>query len=568
MELLRPCLVSFLSFLLVLPTSAKERPTLSPGKSTRSVTYAPTAMVCACHPLAVEVGLEILRKGGNAVDAAIGVNAALGFLEPMSCGIGGDLFAIVYNAKEKKLYGLNASGRAPALANPEYFASRGLTSIPEKGPLSWSVPGCVNGWQVLRDKLGSKSLAEILEPSIAYAEKGAPVPEVIASYWKASEAKLNSDPGSRAVFMPQGKALATGKVFRNPALANTYRKIAKDGAKAFYQSDIAKSLDRYSKEVGGLIRLEDLLNDKPTWVDPISTTYRGVEVLELPPNGQGLAALQMLNTLENYDIARMGFSSPEYWHLFLEAKKLAFADRARLYADPDFTKVPFRELASKSYAKSRLDLIKPDSVLENIPSGDPKLGKSDTTYLCVVDKDRNCVSLIQSNYNGFGSGNTPPELGFAIQNRGTLFALDKNHPNVLAPGKRPFHTIIPAMALKDKQPWLVFGVMGGDMQPQGHVQVLVNLIDFEMNLQAAGDAPRMEHRGSATPKGDPADGSGTILVENGMPQSVLQGLQKLGHKIRTVQSNSGGYQAILIDPKTGMLQGATESRKDGIAGGY
>lgn len=568
MHRMRPYLVFILSFLLVFPTSAKERPTLVPGKSTRSVTHAPTAMVCACHPLAVEVGLEILRKGGNAVDAAIGVNAALGVLEPMSCGIGGDLFAIVYNAKEKKLYGLNASGRAPALATPEYFASRGLTSIPEKGPLSWSVPGCVNGWQVLRDRLGSKPLAEILEPSITYAEKGAPVPEVIASYWKASESKLNADPGSRAVFLPRGIALSQGEIFRNPALAKTYRSIAKDGAKAFYQGEIAKKFDQYSREMGGLIRYEDLASDKPTWVDPISTTYHGVEILELPPNGQGLAALQMLNTLENYDVARMGFSSPEYWHLYIEAKKLAFADRARLYADPDFSAVPIRELASKSYAKSRLGLIKPDSVLENIPVGDPKLGKSDTTYLCVVDKDRNCVSLIQSNYNGFGSGNTPPDLGFAIQNRGTLFALDKNHPNVLVPGKRPFHTIIPAMALKDKQPWLVFGVMGADMQPQGHVQVLVNLIDFGMNLQAAGDAPRLEHRGSATPKGDPADGSGTVLVENGMPKSVLDGLKKLGHKTRTVQTNSGGYQAILIDPKTGMLQGATESRKDGIAAGY
>ena len=556
------------SLVLGVCLRADEQPPKATGSQGRSVTHAPNGMVCACHPLAVQAGMDVLRKGGNAVDAAVAVNAALGVLEPMSCGIGGDLFAIVWDAKTGKLYGLNASGRAPALATRGLFAEKALTEIPLTGPLSWSVPGCVNGWQALLDRFGTQTMGVLLEPSIQYAEKGAPVPEVIAGYWKASEPKLLADPGSRAVFLPNGKAPAIGEVARNPALANTYRLLARDGAKAFYQGEIATSFGRFSQQVGGLIRREDLAADKPSWVDTISTTYRGVELHELPPNGQGLAALQILNTLENYDLRTMGFSSPEYWHLWIEAKKLAFADRARHYADPSFTRGPWKELASKQYAQGRLGLIKPDRVLNDVLPGDPKLGHSDTTYLCVVDKDRNCVSLIQSNYNGFGSGLTPPDLGFAIQNRGNLFSLDKNHPNTLEPGKRPFHTIIPAMALRDGKPWLVFGVMGGDMQPQGHAQIMINLLDFNMDLQEAGEAPRVEHTGSATPRGKLAEGAGTVQLEEGMPAAVMEGLKKLGHKVRTVRVNGGGYQAILLDPKTGILHGASDHRKDGMAAGY
>jgi len=556
------------SLVLGVCLRADEQPPKATGSQGRSVTHAPNGMVCACHPLAVQAGMDVLRKGGNAVDAAVAVNAALGVLEPMSCGIGGDLFAMVWDAKTGKLYGLNASGRAPALATRGLFADKGLTEIPLTGPLSWSVPGCVNGWQALLDRFGTQTMGVLLEPSIQYAEKTAPVPEVIAGYWKASEPKLLADPGSRAVFLPNGKAPAIGDVARNPALANTYRLLARDGAKAFYQGEIATSFGRFSQQVGGLIRREDLAADKPSWVDTISTTYRGVELHELPPNGQGLAALQILNTLENYDLRTMGFSSPEYWHLWIEAKKLAFADRARHYADPSFTRVPWKELASKQYAPARLGLIKPDRVLNDVLPGDPKLGHSDTTYLCVVDKDRNCVSLIQSNYNGFGSGLTPPDLGFAIQNRGNLFSLDKNHPNTLEPGKRPFHTIIPAMALRDGKPWLVFGVMGGDMQPQGHAQIMINLLDFNMDLQEAGEAPRVEHTGSATPRGKLAEGAGTVQLEEGMPAAVMEGLKKLGHKVRTVRVNGGGYQAILLDPKTGILHGASDHRKDGMAAGY
>ena len=556
------------SLVLGVCLRADEQPPKATGSQGRSVTHAPNGMVCACHPLAVQAGMDVLRKGGNAVDAAVAVNAALGVLEPMSCGIGGDLFAIVWDAKTGKLYGLNASGRAPALATRGLFAEKALTEIPLTGPLSWSVPGCVNGWQALLDRFGTQTMGVLLEPSIQYAEKGAPVPEVIAGYWKASEPKLLADPGSRAVFLPNGKAPAIGEVARNPALANTYRLLARDGAKAFYQGEIATSFGRFSQQVGGLIRREDLAADKPSWVDTISTTYRRVELHELPPNGQGLAALQILNTLENYDLRTMGFSSPEYWHLWIEAKKLAFADQARHYADPSFTRVPWKELASKQYAQGRLGLIKPDRVLNDVLPGDPKLGHSDTTYLCVVDKDRNCVSLIQSNYNGFGSGLTPPDLGFAIQNRGNLFSLDKNHPNTLEPGKRPFHTIIPAMALRDGKPWLVFGVMGGDMQPQGHAQIMINLLDFNMDLQEAGEAPRVEHTGSATPRGKLAEGAGTVQLEEGMPAAVMEGLKKLGHKVRKVRVNGGGYQAILLDPKTGILHGASDHRKDGMAAGY
>lgn len=553
---------------LVTLSPAADRPPFQPGKSGRSETIAPKGMVCACHPLAVQAGMEVLRKGGNAIDAAIAVNAALGVLEPMSNGIGGDLFAIVYEAKTGKIHGLNASGRAPKLATREFFASKGLKSIPPNGPLSWSVPGCANGWHALHKRFGALPLPEVLSPAIDYADKGAPVPEVIAGYWKASENRMMRDPGSKKVFFPEGRAPKKGEVFRNPALASTLRHMAQHGADSFYKGELAKKFADFSLEKGGLIRLEDLEADRPTWVDPVSTNYRGVEVYELPPNGQGIAALQILNMLETQDIAKMGFASPEYWHLFIEAKKLAYADRARFYADIDFVKVPVRELISKPYAKARLGLFQKDKVLDKVEHGDPKMGQADTTYLCVVDKDRTCVSLIQSNYEGFGSGLSHPDLGFGIQNRGTLFALDPNHPNSLEPGKRPFHTIIPAFATKEGKPWFVFGVMGGDMQAQGHAQVLVNMIDFGMDVQAAGEAPRIEHRGSATPKGEPAQGSGTVQVEPGMPESVIAGLKKLGHTVRPVRVNGGGYQGIMIHPKTGMLHGGTEARKDGIAAGY
>jgi gamma-glutamyltranspeptidase/glutathione hydrolase len=546
-----------------------ERLTPAAGRAGRSVVMAPHGMVATSHPLATQVGLDVLKAGGNAVDAAIAVNAMLGLVEPMSCGIGGDLFAIVYEAKTGKIHGLNASGRSPYRATRELFAERGLEAIPEQGPLSWSVPGCVDGWDQLHQRFGRRPLSELLEPTIRYAEEGFPVTEVIARYWAGSAGKLRATPDAARTFLIDGKPPRAGDVFKNPALARTLRLIARGGRDAFYKGPIAREIVAFSESQHGLFSLRDFAEHTSTWVEPVHASYRGTDIWELPPNGQGIAVLQMLNILEGYDLKSLGPRSANFWHLVIEAKKLAYADRARHYADPDFAKVPVAELISKPYAEARRRLIDPEHAARRYEAGDPKLGKADTVYLCVVDKDRNCVSLIQSNYMGFGSGLVPGELGFALQNRGTLFALDAGHANRLEPHKRPFHTIIPALATRDGKPWLVFGVMGGDMQPQGHVQVLINLIDFGMNVQEAGEAPRIEHLGSATPTGRPGSRTGGIVsAEEGIPDEVLQGLTARGHQVRTVKTNGGGYQAILIDPRTNMLHGGSEARKDGCAVGY
>ena len=549
-----------------IPPPVQERFEPRPFKTGRSVVIAPNGMVATSHPLAAQVGLDVLKRGGNAVDAAVAASAAMGLMEPMSCGIGGDLFAIVWDAKTQRLYGLNASGRSPYRATPSYFQEKGLREIPMYGPLSWSVPGCVDGWDELRRRFGTWSFAELLEPSIRYGEEGVPVPEVIAGYWKGHE-KDAGNPEFAKTYLRDGKAPAAGESFRNPLLAQTYREIAEGGRDAFYKGRIAREIVAYSDRAGGLFGLKDFEDHASTWVDPVSTTYRGHELWEIPPNGQGISALQMLNILEGYDLGKMGFDSADYWHLWIEAKKLAFADRARYYADPEFSKVPTRALISKPYAISRRKQIDMARALENVQPGDPKLG-GDTIYLCVVDKDRNCVSLIQSNYQSFGSGHVPGDLGFALQNRGTSFALDPGHANRLEPHKRPFHTIIPAMVTKGGKPWLTYGVMGGDMQPQGHVEILCNLVDFGMNLQQAGEAPRMEHLYSASPKGTPARGSGEVQVERGFRDEMLEELRRRGHKITTIPRNGGGYQAIMIDPATNMLHGASEARKDGQAVGY
>jgi gamma-glutamyltranspeptidase/glutathione hydrolase len=525
-------------------------------------------MVATSHPLAAQIGLKVLEDGGNAIDAAIAVNAALGLMEPMSCGVGGDLYALVWDSKTQKLYGLNASGRAPVKATRQFFADKGLKEIPDTGPLSWSVPGCIDGWEALRRRFGSKPLADLLAPSIRYAEDGFPVTEVIAGYWAASERKLARYPDAAKTFLIDGRGPRVGEVFKNADLARTYRELGKDGRDAFYKGRMAREMVAFSDKVGGLFALADFEKTASTWVEPVSTSYRGYDVWAIPPPGQGISTLQMLNILEGYDLAKLGAGSADYWHLFLEAKRLTYADRARYYTDPDFARVPTAELISKPYAEARRKLIDPKKALAEVEAGDPKLGKSDTVYLCVVDRDRNCVSLIQSNYNGFGSGLVPPGLGFAIQNRGTLFALDEKHANRLEPGKRPFHTIIPGFVTRGGKPYLVFGVMGGDMQPQGQVQVLVNHLDFGMDVQRAGEAARLEHTGSATPTGRPADGVGTVLAEPGVPDAVVRELERLGHRVRRTARNGGGYQAILIDPQTGVLHGGSEARKDGCAVGY
>ncbi|MBI1902950.1 MAG: gamma-glutamyltransferase [Planctomycetia bacterium] len=456
-----------------------------PGRNahqSRSVVIAKHGMVATDHPLATLAGLDVLRQGGNAADAAIAANAVNALVEPMSCGIGGDLFVIYYDAKTKKLYGLNASGRSPYTLTGEVFAKRGLKQIPTAGVLAWSVPGCVSGWEELRGRFGSMSFEQLLAPAITHAEEGFPVTEVVAAYWRAAERTLARHPDSAKTYLVDGRAPRAGDIFRNPYLARSYRAIAKDGAAGFYKGSIARQIAAASASLEGFMTEKDLADHTADWVEPVSTNYRGYDVWELPPNGQGIAALQMLNILEGYDLKSMGHNSAQHLHVFIEAKKLAFADRARFYADPAGQKLPIAELISKPYAETRRKLIDPGKAAEDVPHGDPKLAHGDTIYLCVVDKDRNCCSLIQSNYFGFGSGIVAGDTGFAMQNRGNLFSLDDDHPNRLEPHKRPFHTIIPAMVTKDDRPVFPFGVMGGDFQPQGHVQVLCNIIDFGMNV--------------------------------------------------------------------------------------
>ncbi len=555
---------------LVLTGAAAEydRPSGMAAQS-RSMVLARNGIVATSHPAAAQAGLDVLRNGGNAVDAAIAANAMLGVVEPMSCGIGGDLFAIVWDAKTQRIYGLNASGRSPATLTRDVFREKQLTEIPTLGPLPWSVPGCVDGWHELHKRFGSRPLTVLLKPSIETAEEGYPVSELIASSWKSAQKELSKWPDSVRVYLPGGQAPKTGQVIRLPELAASYRLIADQGRDAFYRGSIAEEIDRFSRANGGYLTAADLAAHTSEWVEPVSTTYRGYSVWELPPNGQGIAALQMLNLLEAYDLKSLGPKSAEYVHLFVEAKKLAFADRAKFYADPAFAKLPTAELISKEYAERRRSLIHRDRAAINVPAGDPKLERVDTVYLTVVDKDRNCCSLIQSLYHGFGSHVVPGNVGFALQNRGQLFALTDDHLNRLEPGKRPFHTIIPAMVTKNDRPCFCFGVMGGDMQAQGHVSVLINLIDFGMNVQAAGDAARIRHGGSPTPTGMAAapDG-GSVYLESGFNNEIRERLKSLGHKVANDPGGFGGYQGIWIDWDQGVLQGASDPRKDGSAVGY
>jgi gamma-glutamyltranspeptidase/glutathione hydrolase len=536
--------------------------------ASRSEVIAPHGMAATSQPLATQIALDILKAGGSAVDAAIAANAALGLMEPTGCGIGGDLFAIVWDGTGKRLHGLNASGRSPRALSLEYFREQGLERIPERGPLPVSVPGAVDGWFELHARFGRLPMGELLAPAIAYARNGFPVTEVIAWHWARNAKILQGYPGFAEVFMPDGKAPAKGEVFRNPRLAETYRKIAEGGRDAFYRGEIAATIERYISENGGFLSAADLADHKSEWVEPLSSSYRGYEVWELPPNGQGIAALQMLNILEDYDIAAMGFGSADYLHVLVETKKLVYADRARYYTDPQFEDVPVDWLLSADYAAQRRGLIDMRRAAEAVEAGAGPIEHGDTIYLAVADREGNMVSLIQSNFSGMGSGMTPPGLGFILQNRGELFSLDPVHANVYAPGKRPFHTIIPAFVTRAGEPWLAFGVMGGAMQPQGHVQVLVNMIDFGMNLQQAGDAPRIRHVGSAQPTGEHAAGGGEIWMESGFDAAVIAELQRRGHRTDIRGQAYGGYQAIARDRDNGVWVGASESRKDGHAAGY
>jgi len=534
--------------------------------ASRSEVIAMNGMACTSQPLATQVALDILKRGGNAIDAAIAANAVLGVVEPTGCGIGGDLFALIWSAEKEKLYGLNASGRSPRSLKLEYFKENGYDFVPPYGPLPVSVPGCVDGWYEMHEMFGRLPMKDILQPAINYAREGFPVTELIAFYLDAGTRRLMEYPNIKEVYMPGGRSPSKGEVFRNPLLANTLEKIVIGGRNEFYRGSIARTVAAFMKEQGGFLTYDDMARHHSEWVEPVSTSYRGYDIWELPPNGQGVAALQILNILEGYDITDMGFGSAEYIHHFTEAKKLAFEDRAKYYADPLFTKVPVSQLLSKQYAAERRKLIRSDRAGRVYDAG--KIEAGNTIYLTVADSQGNMVSLIQSNYRGMGSGMCPTGLGFVLQDRGEMFSLAPGHANEYAPGKRPFHTIIPAFITRDNKPWISFGVMGGDMQPQGHAQIIINLIDFKMNLQEAGDAPRIYHSGSSEPTGQHMTDGGLLHLESGFRTEVIQKLMSMGHTIQWNLGGYGGYQAIMRDDKNKVWYGASESRKDGQAAGY
>jgi len=541
--------------------------------ATRSEVIAPHGMAATSQPLATQIAIDILKKGGTAVDAAIAANAALGLMEPTGNGIGGDLFAIVWDPESRKLYGLNGSGRSPrglSLAQMKAeLAKLGRNSIPPLGHLPVSVPGTVDGWFELHGKFGKLPMKDVLQPAIDYAQKGFPVSELIAYYWNLSAPRLSRQPGAFAeTFTIDGRAPRKGEMFRNPDLANTLRILGEKGRDAFYKGQLAKRMDAFFRETGGYLRMVDFERHTSTWVEPVSVNYRGYDVYELPPNGQGIAALQMLQIIEPYDLKAMGHNSAEFLHLMVEAKKLVFEDRAKFYADMDFADVPVQGLISDKYAAERRKLIDTKRAARRLDAGNPALYEGDTIYLTTADSSGMMVSLIQSNYRGMGSGVVAPGLGFVFQDRGELFTLEEGHANVYAPGKRPFHTIIPAFVMKDGEPFMSFGVMGGPMQPQGHVQILVNMIDFGMNLQEAGDAARWQHQGSSEPTGETMTDGGYVELESGIPWETVRALRRLGHSVRYGLGGFGGYQAVMRDREQGVYYGASESRKDGQAAGY
>ena len=557
----------FVLFVHCCVTRAGDRVT-GRAFATRSEVIARNGMACTSQPLASQVALDILKQGGNAIDAAIAANSMLCLTEPTGCGLGGDLFAIVWSVKEGKLVGLNASGRSPRALTLELLRQKELERIPAYGPLPVTVPGCVDGWFELHGRLGKLPMQTILAPAIRYAQEGFPVTELIAHYWNLSVPQLSRFKGFPEQFMPQGRAPRTGELFANPNLARTLTALAERGRDAFYKGPIARTIATYVQEQGGYLAYEDLASHHSDWVEPVSTSYRGHDVWELPPNGQGLAALQILNLLEGYDLAAMGFGSAEYIHHFVEAKKLAFEDRARFYADPDFNEIPVAWLISKAYAAGRRKLIDPKRAAKRFDAGNPALESGDTIYLTTADGEGNMVSLIQSNYRGMGSGMAPDGLGFILQDRGELFDLTEGRFNTYQPGKRPFHTIIPAFLTKDGKPIMSFGVMGGATQPQAHAQIVINMLDFGMNTQESGDAPRILHTGSSQPTGERMDDGGYVSLESAFPYETVRTLIQMRHTLKPNVGSFGGHQAIRRDPDTGVYFGASESRKDGQAVGY
>ena len=559
------------------------------GKAwSRSPVIAQNGMAATAHPLATQIALGILKEGGSAVDAAIAANAALGLMEPTGNGIGGDLFAIIYDPAKEELVGLNASGRSPANQTLDQLKEKlnGAEALPAVGPLPVTIPGTVDGWFEMHGRYGKLPMSQVLAPTVDYAREGHPIAPVIAMYLdrslKAYERRQEETPfdfsNARATWFAEGAPQA-GDVFKNPDLANTLETIGRSGRDAFYKGALAQTMVTYLQEQGSAFTMEDFASHESEWVTPACAAYRkGYELCELPPNTQGFAALQMVNILKNVDLTQWERGSPELLHYLTEAKRLAYADVARFYADPSFTNLP-EELLTDEYGKERFDLIDPRRAAKEFMPGElevaPKLeGEGDTTYLTVVDKDGMMVSLIQSNYRGMGGGLVPDGLGFMFQDRGELFSLDPNHPNAYEPAKRPFHTIIPAFVKKDGAHYMTLGLMGGGMQPQGHVQILINIADFGMNLQEAGDAARINHDGGRQPTealtGAAKDPRGTLNVEPGISEATIKRLRAMGHNVEVVTNGImfGGYQAIARDPETGVLTGATEMRKDGQAAGY
>jgi gamma-glutamyltranspeptidase / glutathione hydrolase len=541
--------------------------------ATRSAVWGANGAAATAHPLASLIAIDALRAGGSAVDAAIAANIALGFLEPIACGIGGDAFALLWDPKAKQVVGLNGSGRSPASLSLETHRARAKGEIiASHGAISVSTPGAVDGWWMLHQRFGKLKWADLFAPTIALAEAGTPVAQTVAFYLAIS--KRNFTSGRLAieetenflkVWAPEGKTPAEGEIFAIPGLARTLRLIAEGGREGFYEGEVAETIERYFARIGGWMTRADLAAHRGEWVTPATISYRGADVWGLPPNGQGLSTLQMLNMLERFDLAGMGFLSAASLHHMVEAKRLAFEDRARHFGDPAFSKIPIEWLISKDYAAERAALIRPDRILTPAYAGEAP-GQGDTTYLCAADSDGMMVSLIQSNFQGMGSGLMPDGLGFMFQNRGKSFTLQDGHPNVYAPGKRPFHTIIPGFATRGGEPWLAFGVMGGNMQPQGQTQIITDLVDYGLGLQEAGDAPRWLHEGSSEPNGEAQDGTGQLFLESSVPQAAREGLKALGWNLSNSPGGYGGYQAIERLP--GRYAAASEMRKDGAALAY
>ena len=532
--------------------------------ASRSEVIATNGMAATSHPLATQTAISILKNGGNAIDAAIAANAVLGLVEPTGCGIGGDLFAIIWSADEKKLFGLNSSGPAPKNISINKLKQKGLEKIPPYGPLPVTVPGAVAGWVSIHKKFGLLEFNKLFNDAINYAENGFPVTELVSYYLERSSEIFAAYPNFKDVWMPNGKTPKKGEIFINKNLAENYKEIANTYGKSFYSGKIAENIVNTVNAQGGFFSMSDLNSFEPEWINPVSTNYRGYDVWELPPNGQGIAALQILNILERFDIESMGFGTSDYIHLFTEAKKVVYEDRAKYYADTNFSNIPVEKLISKEYANERSKLINLKKSSKSFNPGNLEIG--DTIYLTVADSFGNMVSLIQSNYRGMGSGVVPDNTGFMLQDRGEMFSLDPNHMNSLMPGKRPFHTIIPAFVTKNDKPFISFGLMGGAMQPQGHAQIIVNLVDFKMNLQEAGDAPRIRHVGSSQPTGEIMLDGGFLSLEKSFDKNEISKLKKMGHKFQYDLGGFGGYQAIMI--KDGVYYGASESRKDGHASGY